>query len=1300
MLPLAVTRFTFISIGLVALLYILSGKLGLLLALPPGYATLVWPPSGIAVGVLLVGGRRLWPGIWLGSLLLNCHVSGVSWPFGSLPLEKIAIAGLIATGSTLQALLAHTLLQRWRPLPINIQNLRDIIIFLLLAGPISCLVAASVGVGTLGVFGVVAADQLWSHWLTWWAGDMLGILIFLPIMALLPWCPLLLWRGTRINQFSVLGLLLIMLPVGISLYAWKICAAYEYAQSQARFEEHVRQREQRLVERLQSFEYGLRGAAAYVKGSRNITKAEWHNYVDTLDLRRGFPGALGFGLMLPVAENKRAEFEQQQQRNGEPNFAMHPKTGPPYYIVTYFHPLPDDAPAIGWNAASDPARREAAEQARDQGTSVLSAPTKLLNQARSEISFLLYYPYYTPDKPTSTVKERQQAIAGWTFAPLLLRDVLQSMRTADAEFSSVEIYNEKNPSPLLYRDLPAKSYPSAHTVRHTVNILQQEWSFVWHSTPQFERGSRLNLSLMVLAGGLTFSLLFAVFVFTLNVAKVQISSTGRRRMEIIVPTMLFGLVMAGTAVLYHQLKRDETSHHIADIQGKAAMVVEYLNLQSNTTELALLRMAKRGEVAEAASFKHWQADAAQYIQDLPGLRVLEWVDPEYYIRWAEPLIGNESVLGMYVGYDAKRLAWLREAREKPVSYTSPVQLRQGYSAVIGYYSLRSQQSFLGFLTAIMDLEELFGSISADLPIGGYAITIRHGDKTYLEHVPPEPLGDITYTQPVELFDTEWELQLRPTQRWLDQQESGLPTVVFSAGGFIAVLFALALRSMLRNRSHAHALLARKAQLKLLIKNTPAAVAMFDSNLRYITCSDRWLEDYNLGDAKLIGQHHYDVFPEIRSFPQWLEIHQRALRGEVFPLREDTWWREGSQEWIQWVIHPWRDSDGRVGGIIIFSEVITSRIKAAQALQTSEETLRQSFEHSPIGMALVGLEGQWLRVNDALCDMLGYEREALLSCNFQALTYADDLHADESLLQEVLSGVRRNYQMEKRYIRKNGSIVWAMLHVSLVRDVAGKPHYFVSQVEDIDERKKSEQANQLLIQKLAESNTELERFAYVASHDLREPARLISSYAELLEQEYADTLDTTAQKYIAICSRAAQRMHSLITDLLNYARVGRAAEELQRFAVEESLDYVRDMLTASIAAKEARITNGALPIIQGNKTSFSLLLQNLIANALKYSHRDRTPHIHIGCNEKDEVWEFSVRDNGIGIKPEFYEQIFEPFKRLHSADAYEGTGMGLAICRKIVEQRGGAIWLESIMGEGTVFYFTISKTELSTDSDNP
>jgi signal transduction histidine kinase len=223
--------------------------------------------------------------------------------------------------------------------------------------------------------------------------------------------------------------------------------------------------------------------------------------------------------------------------------------------------------------------------------------------------------------------------------------------------------------------------------------------------------------------------------------------------------------------------------------------------------------------------------------------------------------------------------------------------------------------------------------------------------------------------------------------------------------------------------------------------------------------------------------------------------------------------------------------------------------------------------------------------------------------------------------------------------------------------------------------------------LERSNTELAQFAYIASHDLQEPLRMVTSYLQLLERRYSAQLDETAHEFIGFAVDGANRMQQLIRDLLLYSRVGTQSKPFVRTPCEQILQGVLNNLQVAIEETQAVITHDDLPEIAVDATQFGQLLQNLIGNALKFRGQE-PPVIHIGAEQQGATWLFSVQDNGIGIEPQYNERIFVIFQQLHTRDKYPGTGIGLAICRKIVERHGGRIWVESVYGEGTTFYFTV------------
>ncbi len=266
-------------------------------------------------------------------------------------------------------------------------------------------------------------------------------------------------------------------------------------------------------------------------------------------------------------------------------------------------------------------------------------------------------------------------------------------------------------------------------------------------------------------------------------------------------------------------------------------------------------------------------------------------------------------------------------------------------------------------------------------------------------------------------------------------------------------------------------------------------------------------------------------------------------------------------------------------------------------------------------------------------------------------------------------------------RKNGTEFFANGSMTAVRDAQGGLVGYVKIISDETARKQLQDA-------LTESNSALERFAYVASHDLQEPLRTMSVYAELLAEKYQDKLDADADKWLELLLRSSARMSTLIRDLLAYARLTTEEDRPSSVALDEDLEAALTHLARAIEESGAHVTHDPLPNVSADRGQMVLLFQNLVGNALKYRKPGEPPEVHISAEQQEAEWVISVSDNGMGFEPEYAAVIFEPFKRLHTNAELPGTGMGLAICRRIVQRHGGRIWAESRPGEGATFRFTL------------
>ena len=344
-----------------------------------------------------------------------------------------------------------------------------------------------------------------------------------------------------------------------------------------------------------------------------------------------------------------------------------------------------------------------------------------------------------------------------------------------------------------------------------------------------------------------------------------------------------------------------------------------------------------------------------------------------------------------------------------------------------------------------------------------------------------------------------------------------------------------------------------------------------------------------------------------------------------------------------------------------------------------------------------VKGLQIKANAGFSDFFGTEPGQLSFNTWKKLLHPDDFYRVISKRNLAFRNQDNPYwEDEFRMVNLLGKYNYFYHKAFIVRNASGKAIRLIGATQNITRRKDDEalmiELNNRLKQRadeLAASNVELERFAYVASHDMQEPLRMITSFLQLFKKKYQDHIDETAEQYLHFVMDGADRMKRLITDLLEYSRIGSDKGELEPIDTAALMQEVQEVFVNRIAECEASIICKGLPVIRGNKTQLFQLFQNLVGNALKYIGNEK-PVVIVEGLEEEQQFLFSVSDNGIGIKPMFFEKIFVLFQRLHHKHQYGGTGIGLSVCKKIVEKHGGKIWVTSEPDKGSTFYFTISK----------
>jgi PAS domain S-box-containing protein len=496
----------------------------------------------------------------------------------------------------------------------------------------------------------------------------------------------------------------------------------------------------------------------------------------------------------------------------------------------------------------------------------------------------------------------------------------------------------------------------------------------------------------------------------------------------------------------------------------------------------------------------------------------------------------------------------------------------------------------------------------------------------------------------------------------------------------------------------------------IVETANEGIAIIDAETRITYINNKMAEMLGYSPEEMIGRSGMDFVNE--NDQAIAKLNQEKRWQGIEDTHEFKYTRkDGSPLWVLVSSKSLFDGNGKFTSVLNMFTDMTERKKVEEALQkahdslevkvkertaelekanksleVSEEKYRSLFDNMIEGFILneviLGFDGnlkdlRYVEINKSFENIMGLTKEVVLGNTIKNLFPQVDPIYMESVAKTVSTGQPQIIEWYSRVLDKYLD----------TRIYIPKIGYVGVIYRDITERRKAEETLKSKLEELARSNDELEQFAYVSSHDLQEPLRMISSYLQLLQRRYQGKIDEKADKYIYYAVDGAARMQTLINDLLEFSRVTTRAGELEPTDSELVLNQVQSNLDLYIKENKATVSHDPLPEVIADSTQMAQVFQNLIANGIKF-HGEEAPRIHISAEKKASEWQFSVKDNGIGIDPQYSERIFEVFKRLHNKEEYPGTGIGLAVCKKIVERNGGHIWVESEHGKGSTFYFTL------------
>ena len=563
---------------------------------------------------------------------------------------------------------------------------------------------------------------------------------------------------------------------------------------------------------------------------------------------------------------------------------------------------------------------------------------------------------------------------------------------------------------------------------------------------------------------------------------------------------------------------------------------------------------------------------------------------------------------------------------------------------------------------------------------------------------------------------EFEIQgFKGTRRWMETFAVPFQNPVTGHTEHLAVTHDITERM----RSE-EALTRSHDLLKSFVEHTPAAVAMVDKDLRYLAVSRRWLQDYRLGDQDLIGRHHYDVFPEIRGMEDWQAIHRRCLDGAVERHEEDRFVRaDGSEDWLRWEVRPWHKASGDIGGLIMFTEVITARKQAEEALRASELRLRCTLDVATDGLWDWNLSTKQAYYSPSWIRLLGLEDQEIPLNNindWKGRIHAEDLPWVEQALNEHLEGKTASHIIEHRVRHRSGVWKWFAMRGKVVQwDEQGHPVRMMGTMTDITERKQSESALAQAAQDLEKKNMELAEardkaldaakmkaeFLATMSHEIRTPMNGVIGMAGLLLDT---TLSSEQREFAETVRRSGEHLLDIINDILDFSKVEAGKLDLEgldfdlRTTVEDAISLIGERAYSKGLELAYLVQAGVPTALRGDPGRLRQILTNLVGNAIKFTERGEV--VVMISAEADRAapsvaltsgitLRFDVEDTGIGLTPEQRTKLFQPFTQADGSTTrkFGGTGLGLAICKQLVELMGGQIGVNSVAGQGSTFWFT-------------
>lgn len=1081
---------------------------------------------------------------------------------------------------------------------------------------------------------------------------------------------------------SPLALLVLVLGLAVVFALWLYAVDISRQKAHAQFMLHSGDVQHSIHDHLITQINILQGAQGLFAASDEVTRTEWRRYVRALKLDR-FPDTLGAGFIRYVPGAEKAGFEQRVRRDanlGLSDFSIFPAgERDAYYPVEYFEPILPGLKVLGQDHGAYAVGREALARARDTGLPAASGVlTSELDRGDAPY-FMIVLPVYRQDKPLATVEERRAALSGFVYAHHslgeLIRDAIGTTLLQELKFEVFDggvigqTVGEPDRAHLLYGgDGAAASHPRFST-ESRLAVAGREWIIRFHSLPGSPLGTQSSALWLILLGGILIS--FAVFFIVLMLS----TERGRVAEEVQRQKSLISQVLDALPINVFLKDKDwrfvMVNEHCARLLGESKEAVigksdfdvfpqeVALNLRAYDEEVRVANGMVMREERLVSDGKDVFAFAGKMMITLSGTE--------------EPLLLGFSI---DISERKKMESALRESEERLHSILDNSPAIIFVKDLDGRYLLTNREH--ARLVGI-DSAQIVGKTDYDCFPKESADSYRENDRQVL------------------VADSAVEFKEHT------QQDDGQHTYIAvkfplrNADGVPYAICGISTDITSRLRLEREAATAYANQLsRALTDAVGEGLIGVDMWHQIVFVNPKAQALLGVGEAEALGRKLDDVvhpataegdFLTESTCPAWTKLAE----GQIFQTDEWSFSRDGggSRFPVSVVIAPIFDNGFVTGSVMSFQD-ITRRKRVEAALARAEQQQKAFLDNLPELAWFKDKKSRYIMVNEAVGKACGNTPEEMVGktdLDFWPVEIAQLYRADD--LEVMKSGKQK--RVVEPFEGKDGKRIWIETIKSPIFDENAQVIGTVGTARDVTARKQAEEELKNHVAELARMNAELDEFSYVASHDLQEPLRKLLAFSDWLRRDLGDDLPERAARDIEFITEAANRMQSLVQDLLTLSRTGKTSMVREWVELDDAVNRALNALALRIRESGAEIVRDPLPPVWGDPTLLAQLYQNLIGNAIKFVDHP-PPRIHLTAEHLSGEWVFGVKDNGIGIKPEHAKEIFQPFKRLHGKGEYEGSGIGLAVCRKVMERHHGRLWVESEEGRGAHFKFVLRVKE--------